>query len=80
VGQPVSTACGCGVWISESVPPAGAGGFLSSSPATALFDNSTKNRWNPDATKTVRWDQQTWEEMMIGFIGFTFDKQTLPTS
>jgi mono/diheme cytochrome c family protein len=46
----------------------------------AHFDNSTKNRWNPDATKAVRWGQQTWEEMMIGFIGFTFDKQTLPTS
>jgi len=32
------------------------------------------------ATKTIRWGQQTWEEMMIGFIGFTLDKQSVPTS
>ncbi|MFL6274732.1 MAG: hypothetical protein ACJ74G_05920, partial [Blastocatellia bacterium] len=40
----------------------------------AHFDNSTKNKWNPDATKVVRWGQQTWEEMMIGFVGFTLDE------
>ena len=34
---------------------------------TAHFDNSTKNAYNPDATQTVRWGDQTWEEMMIGF-------------
>jgi hypothetical protein len=43
----------------------------------AHFDNSTKNKWNPDATKNVRWGQQTWEEMMIGFVGFTLDEQNL---
>lgn len=43
----------------------------------AHFDNSTKNRWNPDATKNVRWGQQTWEEMMIGFVSFTLDEQNL---
>ena len=41
----------------------------------AHFDNSTKNKFNPDATKPVRWGQQTWEEMMIGFVGFTLDGQ-----
>jgi hypothetical protein len=46
----------------------------------AHFDNSTANKWNPDATKNVRWGQQTWEEMMIGFIGFTLDEQNLLTS
>ena len=35
---------------------------------TAFFDNSTKNPANPDATKDVRWGDQTWEEMMIGFV------------
>ncbi|MFL6215909.1 MAG: c-type cytochrome [Blastocatellia bacterium] len=40
----------------------------------AHFDNSTRNKWNPDATKAVRWGQQTWEEMMIGFVGFTLDE------
>ena len=43
----------------------------------AHFDNSVKNKWNPDATKAVRWGQQTWEEMMIGFVGFTLDEQTV---
>jgi mono/diheme cytochrome c family protein len=43
----------------------------------AHFDNSVKNKWNPDATKPVRWGDQTWEEMMIGFVGFTRDDQTV---
>ncbi len=43
----------------------------------AHFDNSAKNKWNPDATKNVRWGQQTWEEMMIGFVSFTLDEQNL---
>jgi hypothetical protein len=34
---------------------------------TAHFDNSTTNIFNPDPTATVRWGDQTWEEMMIGF-------------
>jgi len=43
----------------------------------AHFDNSNKNKWNPDPAKTVRWGPQTWEEMMIGFVGFTVDSQKL---
>ena len=43
----------------------------------AHFDNSSKNKWNPDPAKTVRWGPQTWEEMMIGFVGFTLDDQKL---
>lgn len=35
----------------------------------AHFDNSPRNRFNPDPTATVRWGDQTWEEMMIGFYG-----------
>jgi hypothetical protein len=34
---------------------------------TAHFDNSAANPFNPDPTATVRWGDQTWEEMMIGF-------------
>jgi peroxiredoxin len=34
---------------------------------TALFDNSEDNLHNPDSTKDVRWGDQTWEEMMIGW-------------
>jgi hypothetical protein len=40
----------------------------------AHFDNSTKNKYNPDATQTVRWGDQTFEEMMIGWMSFTLDK------
>jgi hypothetical protein len=34
---------------------------------TATYDNSTGNIYNPDPNATVRWGDQTWEEMMIGF-------------
>jgi hypothetical protein len=33
----------------------------------ATFDNSPNNAANPDPTKTVRFGEQTDEEMMIGF-------------
>jgi mono/diheme cytochrome c family protein len=33
----------------------------------AHFDNSTGNPFNPDPTQAVRWGDQTWEEMMIGW-------------
>lgn len=36
--------------------------------ATAWYDNSKKNPANPDPTKVVRWGNQTWEEMMIGYV------------
>ena len=36
----------------------------------AHFDNSAGNDANPDPKKTVRWGDQTWEEMMIGFINY----------
>jgi Ca2+-binding EF-hand superfamily protein/mono/diheme cytochrome c family protein len=35
---------------------------------TAVYDNSTGNPANPDSTKTVRWGQQTFDEMMIGYM------------
>jgi len=34
---------------------------------TAHFDNSTANKANPDATKEVKWGDQSWDEMMIGW-------------
>lgn len=34
----------------------------------ALFDNSANNPYNPDPTKPVTWGDQTWEEMMIGWM------------
>jgi hypothetical protein len=35
---------------------------------TAHFDNSPNNPYNPDPTKEVHFGEQTWEEMMIGFM------------
>lgn len=37
---------------------------------TAVYDNSAGNPFNPDPTRRVRWGQQTYEEMMIGFVEF----------
>jgi hypothetical protein len=37
----------------------------------AHFDNSTANKYNPDPTKDVKWGDQTWEEMMIGWFDYT---------
>jgi mono/diheme cytochrome c family protein len=33
----------------------------------AHFDNSAANKFNPDPSKDVKWGDQTFEEMMIGF-------------
>jgi peroxiredoxin len=35
---------------------------------TGWFDNSDKNPANPDPTATVRFGEQTWEEMQIGYV------------
>ncbi|MFN0051019.1 MAG: redoxin domain-containing protein [Planctomycetales bacterium] len=40
---------------------------------TAHFDNSPGNPANPDPTKTVGWGDQTWEEMMIGYVDCVWD-------
>lgn len=45
---------------------------------TAHFDNSANNRYNPDATQEVRWGDQSWEEMMIGFFNVAFDARIDP--
>jgi hypothetical protein len=41
----------------------------------ATYDNSVANKKNPDPSKLVHWGDQTWEEMMIGFITFTREPQ-----
>jgi hypothetical protein len=38
----------------------------------ATFDNSEKNASNPDPQSEVRWGNQTWEEMMIGYFTVSF--------
>ena len=43
----------------------------------AHHDNSAGNKFNPDPTVTVRWGDQTWDEMMIGYFDYTADQQDL---
>ncbi len=43
---------------------------------TAHFDNSVNNPYNPDPTKEVKWGDQTWEEMMIGWFSVSVDPKT----
>lgn len=40
---------------------------------TATFDNSAGNPYNPDPTATVTWGDQTWDEMMIGYVDYVRD-------
>ncbi|MBL8223214.1 MAG: thiol-disulfide isomerase, partial [Bryobacterales bacterium] len=44
----------------------------------AKFDNSPNNKHNPDPTKVVRWGDQSWEEMMIGFFNVSVPVETNP--
>ena len=37
--------------------------------AVFTYDNSANNRHNPDPSAEVRWGDQTWEEMMLGYYG-----------
>ncbi len=34
---------------------------------TAVYDNSRNNPANPDPTKEVRWGDQSWDEMLLGY-------------
>jgi hypothetical protein len=40
---------------------------------TAYFDNSPNNPRNPDPEAEVRFGEQSWEEMMIGFFDVAVD-------
>jgi peroxiredoxin len=39
---------------------------------TAHFDNSAHNKNNPNPEEDVRWGDQTWEEMMVGFVDYVY--------
>jgi hypothetical protein len=48
--------------------------------AVAHYDNSAGNKANPDPTVTVRWGEQTWEEMQYTGISYIVDRpQETPT-
>ena len=46
----------------------------------AHYDNSANNKFNPDPSKDVRWGDQTWEEMMIGFFSTIAEPAAAPTA
>ena len=36
----------------------------------AHYDNSPNNPYNPDPKSDVYWGDQTWDEMLAGFVDF----------
>ncbi len=40
---------------------------------TAHFDNSVRNKYNPDPTKMVRFGQPTYDEMLSGLLNYAVD-------
>ncbi len=40
---------------------------------TAWYDNSSKNPANPDPKKDVKWGQQTFEEMHLGYVEYVIE-------
>ena len=46
----------------------------------AHFDNSENNFANPNPQKTVRWGDQTWDEMMIGYFNMALADHELATT
>jgi mono/diheme cytochrome c family protein len=47
---------------------------------TAWYDNSAKNKFNPDPAKDVRWGDPTYEEMLIGWMDYTVEGQAATAS
>jgi hypothetical protein len=45
---------------------------------TAHWDNSANNPLNPDPTATVRWGDQSWDEMLVPFVGVLVDRNADP--
>ena len=45
---------------------------------TAHHDNSVNNPANPNPNVSVRWGDQTWEEMMMGFFSLVVDANLKP--
>src|SRR5262245_20096283 len=43
----------------------------------AYYDNSQDNPSNPDPSSPVKWGEQSWEEMMVGYVDAVFLNQDL---
>jgi hypothetical protein len=42
--------------------------------SVAHWDNSKNNPYNPDPSKEVRFGLQTWEEMMVGWVAYVWER------
>jgi peroxiredoxin len=42
--------------------------------AVAHWDNSRNNPLNPDPDKAVPWGPQTWDEMMVGWVAYVWER------
>ncbi len=42
-----------------------------------IYDNSANNPANPDSKITVKWGEQSWEEMQYTALGFRWDDETV---
>jgi len=51
------------------------GSYLS---VNAVFDNSAQNEFNPDPDATIFFGEQTFDEMMIGYMSVTFEDESQP--
>ena len=51
------------------------GSYLS---VNAVFDNSAQNEFNPDPDATIFFGEQTFDEMMIGYMSVTFEDESGP--
>lgn len=45
---------------------------------TATWDNSANNPRNPDATAEVKWGDQSWQEMLVGYLDVLIDPKLDP--
>jgi len=45
---------------------------------SGYFDNSAKNKFNPDPAQKVRYGEPTYAEMMMGFVDYVVDKPASP--
>jgi len=45
---------------------------------TAHWDNSANNPLNPDPTATIKWGDQSWDEMLVPFVGVLVNRDSDP--
>jgi len=44
----------------------------------SYYDNSSRNKFNPDPTKTITYGLQSWDEMNVSFMGIIIDAKADP--